>query len=554
MISIMTSSAPEGQMHVSRRPTSAIDTASTSTQRMADLVMATQHVIGDLALPEVLSRIVAAACGLAHAPAGVLSALGDGARLKDLMTHGLELDAAESLVECIRADYAAHPAAHGPRLVGAVAQAPVWSVVMRLRGRDYAQLTLVPGPGGIGPPDEEMLDLLLRVAVVAIENALLFAESRSRQRWLQASVQIASELADPAIEQSLDLVVVRVLDCADADAAMIVLPDHARQELRSVVNRRRSGVALPPVVVPLSGSRMGTVLAEGRPMLLRETAPYSDRYDAELREDYDQVMILPLLDLRGARGALAIGRRRQAREFSAADLDMAAGFASHAALGLELAQTQRDVERSLVLDDRDRIARDLQEHVTAHLLATARELDVIAADLGDPQATGRVRDRVVEIDQTVRDIRATVFELTPSAEPGRAGPALSDRLREIAEQAREALGFRAEVEVDDLSHLVFPDLSLVDDIAAVLREALANVARHARATRVQVNVGVEASAIQVVVWDNGVGLGRPARRSGLVNLRQRAERWGGEFMVGPGGEAGRGGTVLVWRAPTGAPA
>ena len=218
-------------------------------------------------------------------------------------------------------------------------------------------------------------------------------------------------------------------------------------------------------------------------------------------------------------------------------------FAGNASLALELAERRRDAERLVVLEDRDRIARDLHDLVIQRLFATGMQLENAIRLIENPAAVQRVRLAVDELDTTIREIRSTIYAL--QAEPGQAATNLRTRLLEVVDAGAEQLGFAPSVRLSGLVDTAVP-AALAEHLLAVLREALSNAARHAGAHRVVVDLHVD-DGVRLVVRDDGCGIAADdSRRSGLANLAERAAQLGGTFEVGTGPG---GGTELCWVAP-----
>jgi signal transduction histidine kinase len=243
------------------------------------------------------------------------------------------------------------------------------------------------------------------------------------------------------------------------------------------------------------------------------------------------------------RGVLSLVRRRGRQAFTGSDLGMAAGFAAHAGVALELADSRAREQKLVLLEDRDRIARDLHDHVIQELFATGLSLESIAARM-DPKGglADTVRQRVDDIDRTIRRIRTSIFELRGSLDTAAGG--LRERVLQISADVTPALGFAPHVGFAGPVDLI-GDAGLADDVAAVVREALTNVAKHAHARAVSVDLTATTDDILVTVTDDGVGIGDTRHRSGTANLRSRAEQRRGGFELRPGATQG---TVLTWKA------
>ncbi|MEM9135066.1 MAG: PAS domain S-box protein [Actinomycetota bacterium] len=209
---------------------------------------------------------------------------------------------------------------------------------------------------------------------------------------------------------------------------------------------------------------------------------------------------------------------------------------------VEAEREQAEAERRQTLaEDRERIASDLHDTVIQRLFALGLDLQALSGRAGDETVARRVSGAVDTIDDIISDIRGTIFGLRSSDEP--AG--LRQRLSAIVSQTESALGFAPEVSfsgpIDDLTHS-----ELAETVEPVVREALTNAARHARASRVTLAVTYDADGIHIEVVDNGRGIGEDVARSGRANLADRATAHGGRFAV----EAlPAGGTRLAWWVP-----
>jgi signal transduction histidine kinase len=258
--------------------------------------------------------------------------------------------------------------------------------------------------------------------------------------------------------------------------------------------------------------------------------------------DVGPVLVVPLLGARGSRGVLCAVRRRGRTGFAETDLEMAGSFANHAALAIELADARAEQQRAAMLDERDRIAADLHDQVIQRLFAAGLSLQSVAMGLGKGRATDRILATVNDLDATISQLRTTIFELHDLARTNPGG--LRARLLDVAAEASKALGFDPVVRFDGPVDTLPSEIG--EDILAVLREALANVARHARAASAEVDLVSRPEQLTLTVRDDGVGFVPGARSSGLTNMRRRAERYQGAFEVTP---REPGGTTVRWTIP-----
>ena len=221
--------------------------------------------------------------------------------------------------------------------------------------------------------------------------------------------------------------------------------------------------------------------------------------------------------------------------------DALSTLALHASVILDREQGEREHDLLTVLEDRDRIARDLHDLVIQRLFAVGLTLQGANRRAILPEVVERLDGAVAELDQTIRDIRATIFELRHR--PGQ-GSFRAD-LRQLVESYAPTLGFAP------LVHLVGPLDSVADDevhsqVLMVVREALSNVARHAKASSVTVTAEAGQGRLTVTVRDDGVGITPGSGGNGLGNVRARAAERGGAVeltSVEPHG------TQLRWSVP-----
>jgi signal transduction histidine kinase len=309
---------------------------------------------------------------------------------------------------------------------------------------------------------------------------------------------------------------------------------------------------------PMAGTLSVHVLETGVAALVADMTAEQE-YTVHLSEvvPIGALMALPLAGSHGTRGVLLVARLAGRPRFTDADLEMATTFANHAAIALELADARADQQRVVLLEDRDRIARDLHDHVIQRLFGAGLTVESVAASLRDSAAGDQLAQVVGDIDDTIRQIRTSIFRLRGPLAVGTSQVRL--RLMDLIGEVSPMLGFEPQVTFAGSVELLITD-EVLEDLEAVLREGLTNVARHAKASQVQVAVVVGGGELRVEIIDNGVGLTGVTRRSGLANLRHRAETRGGRFeLVSPvhhptsaaagGSSIRREGTLLRWRIP-----
>jgi signal transduction histidine kinase len=536
--------------------------------RLRGLLRANQAIVGNLALPALLRRIVEAACELTQARYGALGVIDANGGLDQFVNVGFDeqtiarvghLPEGKGLLGAVIDD--ARPIrlrviADDPRSVGFPDHHPPMTsflgVPIRVRSVVFGNLYLTEcASGEFSAEDEELVAALAATAGVAIANARLYEEAERRQDWLLASTEVTQQLLLADGEEPLRLIARKARQVADADVVTVVLPTPDGQRLIVEVAAGESADELTALTSPIENTLVGLAFETGRPVLVADVDS-DPRYPVHLSElvPVGPVMVLPLGGAQRVRGALVIGRLRGRHRFADADLEMATTFANHAALALELADARNDQQRIVLLEDRDRIARDLHDHVIQRLFAIGLSVQSVASALGVDERAIRL-DRVVsDLDETIRQTRTSIFQLR-----GPLGPetgTVRARLLAVVGEVSPVLGFEPQVRFSGPIDAVVPE-PIVEDLVAVLREGLTNAARHARASRVDVDVSASNGELSMDVADDGVGISDTQRRSGLANLRERAERHGGALVLMKGISSperpSQDGTRLRWTIP-----
>ncbi|MEO6886128.1 MAG: GAF domain-containing protein [Jatrophihabitantaceae bacterium] len=536
--------------------------------RLRGLLEANKAISGEVELPVVLRHVVQAACQLVKARYGALGVLAPDGGLQEFIHVGIDeqtaarigpLPSGKGLLGALIDDprpIRLRAMSDDPRSIGFPPHHPPMAgflgVPIRVRGKVFGNLYLSePINAEFTADDEELMTALAASAGTAIENARLFEELERRAGWLQASTQVTRQLLALEGEDPLTLIARQTREIADADVVTVVLPTPDGKRLMVEVT---SGVGAEELIghtYTVDKTLVGMAFDSGRPVLVGDVSEDKTTY-MHLSDvlPIGPVMVLPMVGVQRMRGALVVGRLHGRRHFDEADLAMATTFANHAALALELADARADQQRVTLLEDRDRIARDLHDHVIQQLFAAGLSVQSVAGGLkGDPRAERL--DRVVSgIDDTIRQIRTSIFQLR-----GQLGPQLGTvraRLLAVVLEVTALLGFQPRVQFSGpVDSLVTEDIA--DDLAAVTREALTNVARHAHATKVTIVLTVDAGELVLEIIDDGVGMGTTERRSGLANLGERANRYGGTLTVAADTLASststREGTSLRWTIP-----
>ena len=259
--------------------------------------------------------------------------------------------------------------------------------------------------------DEELVLGLAATAAVAIENAHLYEESRRRQLWLQGSARISSALLSPATRNPLWLIAERVKRLADADTAALTLRTDDPQLLRIAVAIGDDAAVLQGARIPVAGSVAAAAMDTGRGVRVDSIDDQHHFVHLALAVSAGAALAVPMSGNTGPQGAIVLLRRRGRRRFSANEMEMAEMFANYAGIAQELVTARADQQKVALLEDRDRIARDLHDHVVQGLFAAGLTIQSVAAR-SDPGLAQQLGRSVADINGTIRQIRTSIFQLT----------------------------------------------------------------------------------------------------------------------------------------------
>ncbi|WP_375425700.1 sensor histidine kinase [uncultured Friedmanniella sp.] len=255
-----------------------------------------------------------------------------------------------------------------------------------------------------------------------------------------------------------------------------------------------------------------------------------------------RVMALPLNGESGNLGVIEVRRRSDQPSFSDADFAGGRNLAQEVTRALELSDARAAQHRHRLHEDRERIARDLHDQVVQRLFATGLRLQSTVTTSKDATDRTRLSEVIDELDDTVRQIRTTIFALNCS---GSSASSLRRTVLEVAESVGSAFGLRPTVcfrgPID-----ILVDPGVVRDVEAVVREGVTNAGKHAAASIVRIDLSASRAELRLLIEDDGVGLSGSSRHSGMGNLRRRAEQHGGGLVVD---RSPLGGVRLGWSVP-----
>ncbi|MFR9807165.1 GAF domain-containing protein [Pseudonocardia sp. RS010] len=418
--------------------------------RLRGLLRAHRAVGADLELPTVLRRVVTEARALVGARYAALGVLGADGRLVEFLHEGMADEdvraigrppRGEGLLGALIDDprpirlpdlhddprFAGFPPGHPP-------MASFLGVPIRVRDAVFGNLYLTDRRSGDGfsADDEELVQALATSAAAAIENAVLFAETRRRQTWQAAAAQVATDLLageEPA--EVLEGLLATVRELSDSDGAALLVPVdssgeasggapyHEPDEFLVAVAEGESVARVENTRLRAGDSEAGRALMAGRPVATSDAARDPRLTGVPLtRLDVGPALVAPLTAAGAPRGALVVTRRRDRSPYRREELDAVVSLAAHAGLVTAYARVRLEQELRRRLDDRDRIADDLRTSVIGELLAVATDLTGLAGSVTSPVHRSRLLGQADRLDRVARGIGSSVFDLNRREDGG----------------------------------------------------------------------------------------------------------------------------------------
>lgn len=373
-----------------------------------------------------------------------------------------------------------------------------------------------------------------------------YAGPRGLRQLLRAVVTVGSDLDLPAV---LRRIVHSATELVDARYGALGVLDETHTRLAQFITVGVDDATRGAIGhLPEGHGILGLLISDARPLRLPDLREHPDSYGFPPNHPPMRSFLgVPIRVRDEVFGNLYLTDKTTAEVFSDVDEELVVGLAAAAGVAIENARLHARVQDLRLVEDHERIARDLHDTVIQRLFATGLSLQGVAGLVRSDAhaAVERIDSAVEELDLTVKEIRSAIFglEMSRVAREGLRGRAL-----ETAREAGEALGFEPTLYVEGPLDTGVTD-ELAQDLLATLREALSNVARHAKASRVNIGMTVGDGEVCLTVSDDGVGPpeGDIQSGNGLRNMAARAERHGGSMDLRRDPQTS--GTLLEWRVP-----
>jgi signal transduction histidine kinase len=363
----------------------------------------------------------------------------------------------------------------------------------------------------------------------------------------------------------------RVLEATlllEADLELPSLLAHIVDEARSMTNARygalgvldRDGSALSEFITsgldddeeeeigarPTGRGVLGLMISDSKPIRLSNLSAHPESYG--FPEGHPPMTSFLGVQIRvhdSLYGNLYLTDKIGWSEFTNDDEALIGALALTAGIAIENARLHKLVQEVAIYEERDRLARDLHDTVIQRLFAIGLSLQSLSGGPPGPHQAERLNTIIGDVDDTIRQVRTTIFELGTDG----SGRGLREQVLSLLRDLKPVVGFEVHTTFDGPVDSTVSDV-MGEHLLAVVREAITNIGRHARATTASVHLSVEGGQCRLEVVADGCGMsgsGSSQGGLGLGNLRRRAEKLHGRFDVE---SPPTGGTVLIWQVPT----
>ena len=509
----------------------------------------------ELSLPMVLQRIVDLAAEVTDARYVALGVIGEGGQLIDFITAGIPAKQRQAIgalprglgllgllirephiirVENIKdhPDSVGFPPNHPP--MRSFLGAPVQAL-----GRTFGNIYLTEKRGAreFSAEDERSLLVLATQAGVAIANASLYQEVKRREGWLEALREVTLGILEGGDANSLLVSIAEhARELAGADAAQILTTTSSAGLLDVVAAVGAYAQQVQGQSVPAAKSISGEVIETGKPLHTDDATAHGHAYQPIIRLGHVGPAIFVPLRVRGrATGTLMVANLKGGRLFDEGTIRLVETFADQASVAIEYGRAQRNLQRLGLMDERERIAKELHDGIIQSLFAVGMGLQSTALQAVSPETGNRIEAAVGELDRVIRDLRNYIFGLRPGILADRQ---LDQALSALGEEVQASSHVLIEVNVD--AALAADLSSRSHEIVQITREALSNVARHAQAKHSEDRLARQGSKAVLTIEDDGIGFDvrGDSAGNGLRNMRERAAAMGGAVRLTS--NAGRG--------------
>jgi two-component system sensor histidine kinase DevS len=403
--------------------------------------------------------------------------------------------------------------------------------------------------------DEQVIEMLAAYAAVAISNAQLYKGMKTRDRELtkrNEDLALVNRLAETVassleLEEILDHTLEKVMEHLEVEAGEIFLTEEGRQGLRLALHRGEAADAFwTRDRFRLGEGYVGLVAQSGKP--LTSGNPQKDlRYlrPAVIEAGFHFLACVPLTASGNVIGVMSVATRRE-RRFSQREVDLLMAIGTWAGLSIENARLHRQAQRLAVLEERERIGMDLHDGIIQSIYGVGLALDYARVSVDDDpkMARKKIEQAIDGLNNAIRDIRSYILDLRPRQFRGED---LMAGLQKLVEEFSANSSANAALEGPRDGLLSLPTANATA-LFHICQEALANIAKHARANRAEVRLWTTNNRVLLQVSDDGKGFDLRKMNAtlghGLSNMQARVQKVGGDVEINS--TVGEGTAVLAW--------
>ncbi len=392
------------------------------------------------------------------------------------------------------------------------------------------EISLRRKDGGEFPADIALSPLQSPIGLLVVAAVRDATERRRAQSRMQAVIEVTQAIMEGESERALRLIAHHARVLAGADQSMVAVPEPGGETLLVRAADGDRAQALLGSRMPVSKSLAGEAFRTGKPINVPDVQrDIRAHQPTAIAGHFGPTFCMPLRVAGRSFGTLVVANQRGGTPFAGESLKVVELFASQAAVALEHVRLREELQRLAVLEDRERIAKELHDGVIQGLFAVGMQLQATEAKADNPETVrSRLSGAVEGIDVAIRDLRNYIFGLRPGILADRQ---LDQALRQLAEEFQEKSGILTVVDIDARIAAQFGNSSA--QLIQVAREALSNVARHAKASTCRLSLAQRGEQGVLEIDDDGQGfdLANDPHGQGLRNMRERVEAIGGEFSV-----------------------
>ncbi|MDE3111667.1 MAG: GAF domain-containing sensor histidine kinase [Chloroflexota bacterium] len=348
--------------------------------------------------------------------------------------------------------------------------------------------------------------------------------------WSTAATEISTAILEgAALAKVLRLIADAARRLVGGDYALIATPAVGSASLLVRVVSGGGAGALRGMPIPGESSLAGAAMTAGNGLVIGDAQADPRAYGAKVGALRIGPLIVMPLSARGhAFGILEVSRVRGRQPFEAGDLERVAAFAGQASIALEYARAQRELRRLAVMDDRERIARELHDGAIQSLFAVGMELQATALRASNEKVKSRLQESVDRIDAVIRDLRGYIFGLRPNILEDRT---LEQSLEQLGVEFEERSGVLVVSEID--ARVAKAMEPIAGEVVQIAREAISNVGRHSGATTCRLSLRRAEGGALLEIADDGTGFdpSTVGPGQGLRDMRERAAALGGSVEI-----------------------